>query len=69
MTELLYQTDSYLKEFQPTYPVRRHLARLQHTGHERQHGITAGTEAGPIHVVGHESKGRMNKRLRIELEP
>jgi len=26
-------------------------------------------EVGPIHVVGHESKGRMNKRLRIELEP
>ncbi len=26
-------------------------------------------EVGPIHVVGHESKGRINKRLRIELEP
>jgi len=26
-------------------------------------------EVGPIHVVGHESKGRMNKRLRIRLEP
>lgn len=26
-------------------------------------------EVGTIHVVGHESKGRMNKRLRIELEP
>jgi misacylated tRNA(Ala) deacylase len=25
-------------------------------------------EVGTIHVVGHESKGRMNKRLRIELE-
>jgi len=26
-------------------------------------------EVGTIHVVGHESKGRLNKRLRIELEP
>lgn len=26
-------------------------------------------EVGFIHVVGHESKGRINKRLRIELEP
>ncbi len=26
-------------------------------------------EVGTIHVVGHESKGRINKRLRIELEP
>jgi len=26
-------------------------------------------EVGPVHVVGHESKGRINKRLRIELEP
>jgi len=26
-------------------------------------------EVGRIHLVGHESKGRMNKRLRIELEP
>jgi misacylated tRNA(Ala) deacylase len=25
-------------------------------------------EVGRIHVVGHESKGRINKRLRIELE-
>jgi len=26
-------------------------------------------EVGPIQVVGHESKGRINKRLRIELSP
>jgi misacylated tRNA(Ala) deacylase len=26
-------------------------------------------ELGPIRLVGHESKGRKNKRLRIELEP
>jgi len=26
-------------------------------------------EVGPIHVVGHKTKGRANKRLRIELEP
>ena len=26
-------------------------------------------EVGPIRVVGHESKGRINKRLRVELEP
>jgi len=25
-------------------------------------------EVGTIHVVGHESKGRINKRLRIALE-
>ena len=25
-------------------------------------------EVGRIHVIGHESKGRINKRLRIELE-
>ena len=26
-------------------------------------------EVGPIRVVGHESKGRINKRLRIEVDP
>ena len=26
------------------------------------------SEVGTIHVVGHESKGRINKRLRIALE-
>ena len=27
------------------------------------------SEVGEIRVVGHESKGRINKRLRIEIEP
>ena len=31
--------------------------------------VTNTREVGPIHVVGHESKGRINKRLRVELEP
>ena len=26
-------------------------------------------EVGHIHVVGHESKGKINKRLRIKLDP
>jgi Ser-tRNA(Ala) deacylase AlaX len=26
-------------------------------------------EIGEVHVVGHESKGKGNKRLRIALEP
>jgi misacylated tRNA(Ala) deacylase len=27
------------------------------------------SEVGPVSLVGHESKGRKNKRLRIELQP
>jgi len=30
--------------------------------------VASTREVGTIHVVGHESKGRINKRLRIELE-
>jgi misacylated tRNA(Ala) deacylase len=30
--------------------------------------VASTREVGSIHVVGHESKGRINKRLRIELE-
>ena len=26
-------------------------------------------EVGRINVIGHESKGRINKRLKIEIEP
>ena len=28
-----------------------------------------GTKVGRIRIVGHESKGRINKRLRIQIEP
>lgn len=31
--------------------------------------VASTSEIGPVHLVGHESKGRVNKRLRIELEP
>ncbi|MDA1349087.1 MAG: alanyl-tRNA editing protein, partial [Chloroflexi bacterium] len=27
------------------------------------------SEVGRVRVVGHESKGRINKRLRIEVDP
>ncbi len=31
--------------------------------------VAATNEVGPLRLVGHESKGRVNKRLRIELGP
>jgi len=31
--------------------------------------VASTLEVGPVRLVGHESKGRVNKRLRIELEP
>ena len=31
--------------------------------------VASTSEVGPVHLVGHESKGRVNKRIRIELEP
>ena len=69
MTELLFHTDSYLKEFQAT------VTQLVEGGVVLDLQADGGThvantrEVGSIRVIGHESKGRINKRLRIAIGP
>jgi misacylated tRNA(Ala) deacylase len=95
VTEALYQTDSYLWEFEATItqadpeagtllldhlirtkvnllpPGLREIRTVEIVGLDLQ--ADGGThvantrEVGPIRVAGYKSKGRLNKRIQIEL--
>jgi Ser-tRNA(Ala) deacylase AlaX len=67
MTEVLCHSDSYMREFDArvveTTPKGVGLD-LQADGGTH---VANTRDVGRIRVVGHESKGRINKRLRIEV--
>jgi Ser-tRNA(Ala) deacylase AlaX len=69
MTELLYHTDSYLKEFQATVTQLVESGVVLDLQADGGAHVANTREVGAIRVVGHESKGRINVRLHIAIGP